>query len=715
MQATGSICKSSLVHDLRLRELGEALSLCRLPTGGRFLGAVLLLLGVVLLRCRLVDCLRHRVQLQWPGDVHVVVEANHGLARIDVWETKLHSLVETVKDRAVEVPRSVGRTHQHELRGRRAGVVEHRGQGIPEGLAHDASLSRDQECVCLVDEQQYAAATAVDPLEELVELGHSLLLQGSHVAPRHDCVLKARVLRKTLGHHRLSRTGRTIEHDVLQGHAALLGRACRVCKTHHLLMQVRVQHDVIELCAVGLPYFQEPQQTDPEGLHRPAAVGRPHQRRPAEPLVQLLAQEDRHLTRQVDTSNGYHDRADGQHQVLRRAVDCSDPREDDVRRRLDCSEGLLPLLLSLGAHLAKVHVLVLTRGPNLGLLLHLGPLYGLLDGDLSPLLLGLQAQEEELLFALLLLLLLSHIRLLLLLHDLQVGRLFLRQLMRNALLVELGVVVLIPSLLLATKLDRLLLLLPPDLLDASLHEGNLHVCLRGFPLLDQIQTSLTLNSCTELRLEVLDERVLCICPVAHQLQAMPQGNVFVVLLRPELVHVLLEAHKALLRLYKGYLQNLDLGNRADDLVEHVLSLPPIVVLLLDHCNHLLLQLVDRTVPVVRPASKELHGPDGDHQDVALPEHHHVLGHVGHALGVRPTPLREQSHRTGHDALQLLGHDPELTLGEELVVELVLTVVELAQADLLQLGKQDGKVGILDVLLESLVSEEGLVHAGRTLQ
>mmetsp|Transcript_28574 Transcript_28574/g.72372 ORF Transcript_28574/g.72372 Transcript_28574/m.72372 type:complete len:212 (+) Transcript_28574:2173-2808(+) len=183
----------------------------------------------------------------------------------------------------------------------------------------------------------------------------------------------------------------------------------------------------------------------------------------------------------------------------------------------------------------------------------------------------------------------------------------------------------------------------------------------------------------------------------------------------EALHIRLKANDTLLRLRVRKLENLDLGHGPHDLIKHLLALAPVVLLLLHDRDHILVELLDSRIPVLGLLSQVLQGPDGCHQQVAVAKKHDVFRHVGDALGVCPSTFWQKSDRTWHDRLDFLGHDAQLPLGEELVVELILSVVELPNAKLLQLTHENRKVGIADVLLDLVIREICLIHAGGALQ
>mmetsp|Transcript_78469 Transcript_78469/g.233771 ORF Transcript_78469/g.233771 Transcript_78469/m.233771 type:complete len:273 (+) Transcript_78469:1786-2604(+) len=272
--------------------------------------------------------------------------------------------------------------------------------------------------------------------------------------------------------------------------------------------------------------------------------------------------------------------------------------------------------------------------------------------------------------------------------------------MGDALLVQPGVVVLAPPLLLRAQINCLLLLLPAKLLYAALDERDLDVRLCGLALLHEVGTSLPLDGMTEVIHKLLNDCVLRVRPVRGNLQVVPSAG-----------NVTTEHNEALLRLAEGMLEDLHLGDCADDLVQHLLSLSAVVVLLLDNCLHVCLQRADCFVPILRTLGQVLQRTQGNHQDVTLAEHHHVLRDVGHALGIRPAALWQKGDGRGNRALQLLRDNAQLPLGEELVEEFVLAVVKFTQADLLQLRIENSKFRILDVLFQGIITEVGLVHAG----
>merc|ERR1740130_127048 len=122
---------------------------------------------------------------------------------------------------SVEVVRPIRGEDHHKLRRWRSCVVKHRCQSITQGLAHCFSVaSRSQEGISLINKKKHTPATAVHPLEELVQLSHSLLFQWRHITTRHDGILQARVLSKALRHHGLASSRRAIEHNVHEWHAS---------------------------------------------------------------------------------------------------------------------------------------------------------------------------------------------------------------------------------------------------------------------------------------------------------------------------------------------------------------------------------------------------------------------------------------------------------------------------------------------------------------
>mmetsp|Transcript_114803 Transcript_114803/g.331783 ORF Transcript_114803/g.331783 Transcript_114803/m.331783 type:complete len:654 (+) Transcript_114803:252-2213(+) len=538
------------------------------------------------------------LDVQRPRDVLVEVELYHALASVQVREAELDALVEAIEHCAVEVSGAVRRDDHHELRRGRAGVVQDRGQRIAQLLAHVPALARGQEGVRLINEEQDAPAAPMDPREELVQLGDRLLLQRSDITSTHDRVLQARVLREALRDHRLPRPWRSIEHRVLQRHAALLRRAGRVGEAHYLRVQVRVEHDVVELRAVRLLQAQESEYRGGGLLQHAPAIRRADERWPPQALIQLLAEQYRHLAREVDASEASHHGTNGEQQVCRRGVDCEDPSRCDLRRRLDRCQRLCTLLLHLRLHGAQVHVLIVPGGADLRLLLHLRLLDRLLDAHLRAPFVGRQPHLQQLLLARLFRFLLPDVGGLLLLQQLQVGRLLLRQLMGHARLVQLRAVVLRLPLLLPAEPDGLLLLLPPQPLDASLHKRDLEIGLGRLPLLYEVGACLALHSGSEVVLERLDRDVLGDRAVPDVVEAAQQRGMVLDLLRPEARYIRLESHEAFLGLRVGELEDLDLCNRAHDLIDHLLSLLPVVVLLLHHRHHVPVKLVDSEVPVI---------------------------------------------------------------------------------------------------------------------
>ena len=69
-------------------------------------------------------------------------------------------------------------------------VVEHGREGVTNVFGHAILVTRAQKRVGLIDEEQDTLTRAVDPLEELVELGYGLLFEGCHITTGHDCILQ---------------------------------------------------------------------------------------------------------------------------------------------------------------------------------------------------------------------------------------------------------------------------------------------------------------------------------------------------------------------------------------------------------------------------------------------------------------------------------------------------------------------------------------------
>mmetsp|Transcript_28775 Transcript_28775/g.63437 ORF Transcript_28775/g.63437 Transcript_28775/m.63437 type:complete len:201 (+) Transcript_28775:647-1249(+) len=174
------------------------------------------------------------------------IHGDHLLALHHIRQAKLNRLIHAVQHGTIQIPRAVGGEDEHELGGRCTGVVQHGGEGVPQMLAH-GGVTRTQERIGLIDEKQDTPSTPSHPGEELVQLRHSLVLEGGDITSGHDSVLQAGGLCVPHRTHGLPRPRWPIEHQIHQWCLPLLRSAGSQRQSADLLMQGIRQHHVAEM------------------------------------------------------------------------------------------------------------------------------------------------------------------------------------------------------------------------------------------------------------------------------------------------------------------------------------------------------------------------------------------------------------------------------------------------------------------------------------
>mmetsp|Transcript_21467 Transcript_21467/g.50032 ORF Transcript_21467/g.50032 Transcript_21467/m.50032 type:complete len:486 (+) Transcript_21467:985-2442(+) len=476
-----------------------------------------------------------------------------------------------------------------------------------------------------------------------------------------------------------------------------------------------MQHDIVELSPMGRSKSKQTQNGNAHLLQAAAAIRHSDQRRPSKTLVQLLAQEDRHFSNQINAAKTNHYRADQQREVRRRVDNSANPVSSYSGAGLNRCQHLGALLGLLCLHHPCVDVFVLPGSFDLTFLLDLRPLHGLLEAKLGTALVRLEAELQELLLVLVFLRLLSQIGLLCLAEHFEISGLLLGGLKSYPLVMLLRAMLVAFALFLTPEFDGLPLFLPPKLLNASFHELHLELRFRLLPLLDEVRAGLSVDSPAEVVLKLSDCVILPGRPVLQVVHAEEHQIMTLILQLFVVGDGPVHACHGLLRLCEAELHHLHFGDDPYKLFEELLAFSPVVVLLCHDGSSVLEEFFDALIPDVCLLGQNLHRPQGCKEEVRVSDEHHVLRLVGDALGVGPSPLRQNAHGCRHDRLQLMGHDPKLSSGEELVEKLIFPMIKLTNSDVLDLLHEGLQVSVFHIVFDLLVGIQCLIYTRGALQ